>query len=132
MDTIVNDVCCLLIVIFFFFKQKTAYEMRISDWSSDVCSSDLKGAQLRPRALDRKTADQALQGPMLVPVTCICISIWPPVGAAVLVVIVMSVFFGSIVPAMARSTFWPLAVQVPATSILPPPIAFFVQVQASP
>src|SRR3546814_3886334 len=28
--------------LFFFFKQKTAYEMRISDWSSDVCSSDLK------------------------------------------------------------------------------------------
>src|SRR3546814_3713563 len=33
-------VCCVLIG-FFFFKQKTAYEMRISDWSSDVCSSDL-------------------------------------------------------------------------------------------
>src|SRR3546814_4463061 len=30
--------------IFFFFKQKTAYEMRISDWSSDVCSSDLRPA----------------------------------------------------------------------------------------
>src|SRR3546814_4434444 len=30
------------IIYFFFFKQKTAYEMRISDWSSDVCSSDLK------------------------------------------------------------------------------------------
>src|SRR3546814_4465702 len=30
-----------LYVYFFFFKQKTAYEMRISDWSSDVCSSDL-------------------------------------------------------------------------------------------
>src|SRR3546814_5662409 len=30
-----------LLLIFFFFKQKTAYEMRISDWSSDVCSSDL-------------------------------------------------------------------------------------------
>src|SRR3546814_18458032 len=29
-------------VFFFFFKQKTAYEMRISDWSSDVCSSDLQ------------------------------------------------------------------------------------------
>src|SRR3546814_4840781 len=29
------------ICVFFFFKQKTAYEMRISDWSSDVCSSDL-------------------------------------------------------------------------------------------
>src|SRR3546814_1600412 len=33
--------CC------FFFKQKTAYEMRISDWSSDVCSSDLEGRQIR-------------------------------------------------------------------------------------
>src|SRR3546814_4841659 len=33
-------------VVFFFFKQKTAYEMRISDWSSDVCSSDLV-SQLR-------------------------------------------------------------------------------------
>src|SRR3546814_4861099 len=31
----------LLFYVFFFFKQKTAYEMRISDWSSDVCSSDL-------------------------------------------------------------------------------------------
>src|SRR3546814_5009128 len=31
----------LLFFCFFFFKQKTAYEMRISDWSSDVCSSDL-------------------------------------------------------------------------------------------
>src|SRR3546814_2847238 len=30
-----------IILFFFFFKQKTAYEMRISDWSSDVCSSDL-------------------------------------------------------------------------------------------
>src|SRR3546814_1119272 len=34
--------CCqFLLSSFFFFKQKTAYEMRISDWSSDVCSSDL-------------------------------------------------------------------------------------------
>src|SRR3546814_8686768 len=32
----------LLLLLFFFFKQKTAYEMRISDWSSDVCSSDLQ------------------------------------------------------------------------------------------
>src|SRR3546814_4960776 len=30
-----------MLILFFFFKQKTAYEMRISDWSSDVCSSDL-------------------------------------------------------------------------------------------
>src|SRR3546814_10135157 len=32
---------CICFFLFFFFKQKTAYEMRISDWSSDVCSSDL-------------------------------------------------------------------------------------------
>src|SRR3546814_14297137 len=31
-----------IVLLFFFFKQKTAYEMRISDWSSDVCSSDLR------------------------------------------------------------------------------------------
>src|SRR3546814_5018586 len=35
----------------FFFKQKTAYEMRISDWSSDVCSSDLPAGGLPPPAL---------------------------------------------------------------------------------
>src|SRR3546814_9992062 len=35
---VIKVLCCL----FFFFKQKTAYEMRISDWSSDVCSSDLE------------------------------------------------------------------------------------------
>src|SRR3546814_4670989 len=48
-----------IILLFFFFKQKTAYEMRISDWSSDVCSSDLEitplttldGHQLRRRGL---------------------------------------------------------------------------------
>src|SRR3546814_10195245 len=33
----------VVFISFFFFKQKTAYEMRISDWSSDVCSSDLSG-----------------------------------------------------------------------------------------
>src|SRR3546814_16033605 len=33
--------CLFVFCSFFFFKQKTAYEMRISDWSSDVCSSDL-------------------------------------------------------------------------------------------
>src|SRR3546814_3348435 len=40
-------VCMYYVVfVFFFFKQKTAYEMRISDWSSDVCSSDLVGYQI--------------------------------------------------------------------------------------
>src|SRR3546814_9558899 len=37
-------VCCC--GFFFFFKQKTAYEMRISDWSSDVCSSDLQTSRI--------------------------------------------------------------------------------------
>src|SRR3546814_6398591 len=56
---------------FFFFKQKTAYEMRISDWSSDVCSSDLDPG-LRPRhpqhladtgqgAAGAPTADEIIQ-----------------------------------------------------------------------
>src|SRR3546814_10764731 len=42
-----------VVVFFFFFKQKTAYEMRISDWSSDVCSSDLDGRrrQIAPPAI---------------------------------------------------------------------------------
>src|SRR3546814_9269052 len=45
-------ICCsVIVVIFFFFKQKTAYEMRISDWSSDVCSSDLIAPELGAMAL---------------------------------------------------------------------------------
>src|SRR3546814_2507910 len=40
----------------FFFKQKTAYEMRISDWSSDVCSSDLRPWLLD--AIDQDTVDE--------------------------------------------------------------------------
>src|SRR3546814_5627973 len=35
------DILLFFLYFFFFFKQKTAYELRISDWSSDVCSSDL-------------------------------------------------------------------------------------------
>src|SRR3546814_4378786 len=46
---------------FLFFKQKTAYEMRISDWSSDVCSSDLAGEVLRGPAVgfDHRLAARA-------------------------------------------------------------------------
>src|SRR3546814_10765447 len=36
----------VFVLFFFFFKQKTAYEMRISDWSSDVCSSDLEWPEI--------------------------------------------------------------------------------------
>src|SRR3546814_4612999 len=51
----------LVLVLFFvfFFKQKTAYEMRISDWSSDVCSSDLDvGALLLRHEIDGKSGDR--------------------------------------------------------------------------
>src|SRR3546814_7330676 len=64
-----------LLFDFFFFKQKTAYEMRISDWSSDVCSSDLEkyrcrrsplwpalpGSGAAVRSGRRETAPQARQ-----------------------------------------------------------------------
>src|SRR3546814_2294343 len=43
------------VLIVFFFKQKTAYEMRISDWSSDVCSSDLQIVE-REEAVERRVA----------------------------------------------------------------------------
>src|SRR3546814_4750939 len=49
---------------FFFFKQKTAYEMRISDWSSDVCSSDLSLLHAA-RQLRRRQAGDVLAEPDL-------------------------------------------------------------------
>src|SRR3546814_11839457 len=50
---------CCIVFLFFFFKQKTAYEMRISDWSSDVCSSDLSAHLGR-----RRSANLASRIPM--------------------------------------------------------------------
>src|SRR3546814_6991232 len=48
--------------LLFFFKQKTAYEMRISDWSSDVCSSDLIVAEVyAPTAADARAVASALR-----------------------------------------------------------------------
>src|SRR3546814_2815787 len=54
-------------MLFFFFKQKTAYEMRISDWSSDVCSSDLKvtgflGAGNKPQPISEREAARYFGG----------------------------------------------------------------------
>src|SRR3546814_10836823 len=46
---VMTVICCSC---FFFFKQKTAYEMRISDWSSDVCSSDLRLSGSEPAVLN--------------------------------------------------------------------------------
>src|SRR3546814_7860394 len=59
---------------FFFFKQKTAYDMRISDWSSDVCSSDL-GDDLRDLFFERHAREQVgdalLDGQRRVPIGCV-------------------------------------------------------------
>src|SRR3546814_5323626 len=52
------------VLSFFFFKQKTAYEMRISDWSSDVCSSDLGVIDPRRQAGDEFPARIAGIGPV--------------------------------------------------------------------
>src|SRR3546814_8912080 len=49
--------CSILSLLFFFFKQKTAYEMRISDWSSDVCSSDLRTLLDPRRQPEQRIAD---------------------------------------------------------------------------
>src|SRR3546814_10084500 len=49
-------VCTLFSIFVFFFKQKTAYEVRISDWSSDVCSSDLPPLNLKWRENNAKSS----------------------------------------------------------------------------
>src|SRR3546814_8375791 len=51
---------CVCLFVFFFFKQKTAYEMRISDWSSDVCSSDLKARLIGRRGIEAAGRSGAL------------------------------------------------------------------------
>src|SRR3546814_5499941 len=62
-------ICCTTVFLalfffcFFFFKQKTAYEMRISDWSSDVCSSNLfllAALSASVAAIDRRSRSAAL------------------------------------------------------------------------
>src|SRR3546814_5801705 len=52
---------CDIVGIVFFFKQKTAYELRISDWSSDVCSSDLKLRHARRQAVVERRAAIAVR-----------------------------------------------------------------------
>src|SRR3546814_6086346 len=51
---------CLCVCIFF-FKQKTAYEMRISDWSSDVCSSDLQDLAAAVELAERYPGDLLME-----------------------------------------------------------------------
>src|SRR3546814_9953715 len=52
--------CVLVLCFIVFFKQKTAYEVRISDWSSDVCSSDLPGVARDDREVEHYDAGAAL------------------------------------------------------------------------
>src|SRR3546814_4202759 len=67
---VILEVICI-VALFFFFKQRTAYEMRISDWSSDVCSSDLchvlvewlhetEGVRIRPGVQEEGDVDVGL------------------------------------------------------------------------
>src|SRR3546814_2942770 len=62
-------ICVIFVFCFFFFKQKTAYEMRISDWSSDVCSSDLLASLItapQPRGMfGTRPQGQGLLGSLL-------------------------------------------------------------------
>src|SRR3546814_5531394 len=59
-------ICSVFLIYFFFFKQKTAYEMRISDWSSDVCSSDLRKRNHSDKSAAQANARQEAQrGEML-------------------------------------------------------------------
>src|SRR3546814_7901163 len=51
-----------IVVVVFFFKQKTAYELRISDWSSDVCSSDLNAVQFIGKFEEAVVAEARRQG----------------------------------------------------------------------
>src|SRR3546814_4694867 len=69
----------LFIILFFFFKQKTAYEMRISDWSSDVCSSDLPTCPLSPTiCVSRPEADRLLQ--QFGAASLCCLNAWNPLS----------------------------------------------------
>src|SRR3546814_3772285 len=53
----------LLVSVIFFFKQRTSYEMRISDWSSDVCSSDLEFLRLLDTAVSEAVEKGQLRRP---------------------------------------------------------------------
>src|SRR3546814_9412661 len=72
-DVLIWFVCCCISFLFLFFKQKTAYEMRISDWSSDVCSSDLtrSGSHSLCTGSERQRSSGACRGRPARWVTCL-------------------------------------------------------------
>src|SRR3546814_7807205 len=71
---------CVALFGFFFFKQKTAYEMRISDWSSDVCSSDLLRTPATAFLVRQRLGRLALGGnlrPDFLPALAVrCVLVW--------------------------------------------------------
>src|SRR3546814_4104079 len=75
----------MILVLFCFFKQKTAYEVRISDWSSDVCSSDLRLLVLGVVAVPRGTEDGSadLEGMGLPDPSPVVVGGRPPMGGEV-------------------------------------------------
>src|SRR3546814_3482496 len=79
--------------MFFFCKQKTAYEMRISDWSSDVCSSDLGGEGIDKARSERPRPIVYMTGAVLVAI----LALTPWVGtflAMVLAAVVIPLLWG--------------------------------------
>src|SRR3546814_5582977 len=67
-ECVVSSFHGIVLIHIFFFKQKTAYEMRISDWSSDVCSSDLPEATkvtISPALTSSKPLTTAIPSPTL-------------------------------------------------------------------
>src|SRR3546814_11247137 len=64
-SSVFPSICSLFVsFLFFFFKQKTAYEMRISDWSSDVCSSDLSARVRWPSFPSRPSSSRSASKPV--------------------------------------------------------------------
>src|SRR3546814_3531209 len=69
----------VIIIFFFFFKHKTAYELRISDWSSDVCSSDLdylQGETVRIMYIHVPTAWLGMGGRSGIAISSIVFLVW--------------------------------------------------------
>src|SRR3546814_9523363 len=71
------------VFLFFFFKQKTAYDMRISDWSSDVCSSDLSELLVNKKGwyIDLATPERVISAPTISGTAMLLSSVIPATGS---------------------------------------------------
>src|SRR3546814_8995547 len=86
--TIATYFCNVFFYVVFFFKQKTAYEVRISDWSSDVCSSDLSSAATRIGTRS-PTVGVFLPPPLKIPQPASASSAIPTAGAFIHLIIAL-------------------------------------------